>query len=175
MGGASAQRGLSGRPAYRLGQTPALVWSGDGIAGPDGCPARILGAPRLHRGCGRCGASKRGRVDGPKRWQAIPTFAVAVLLLHAAAASAGSVVVTIIDGDKAVADITLPNPAGGNYTAEFELDTGKPHHAPRHRFTLENLTNLGALPDDRVVDRVGRSPRNADGSGAPSTVFGLIP
>jgi len=70
-------------------------------------------------------------VDGRKRWQAIPTFAVAALLLHAAAASAGSVVVTIIDGDKARADITLPNPGGGNYTAEFELE-----------FEPTNLQNL---------------------------------
>lgn len=70
-------------------------------------------------------------MDGRKRWQAIPTFAVAVLLLYAAAASAGSVVVTIIDGDKAVADITLPNPGGGNYTAEFELE-----------FEPTNLQNL---------------------------------
>lgn len=70
-------------------------------------------------------------MNSRKRWQAIPIFAVAVLLLHAAAASAGSVVVTIIDGDKAHADITLPNPGGGNYTAEFELE-----------FEPTNLQNL---------------------------------
>jgi hypothetical protein len=66
--------------------------------------------------------SKRGRVNSPKRWQAVPALAVATLLLHAAAVSAGGVVVTIIGGDKARADITLPNPGGGNYTAEFELE-----------------------------------------------------
>lgn len=70
-------------------------------------------------------------MNGRKRWRAIPTFAVAALLLHTAAASAGSVIVTIIDGDKARADITLPNPGGGNYTAEFELD-----------FEPTNLQNL---------------------------------
>jgi len=70
-------------------------------------------------------------VDGRKRGRAIPIFAVAALLLHTAAASAGSVVVTIIDGDKARADITLPNPGGGNYTAEFELE-----------FEPTNLQNL---------------------------------
>jgi kynurenine formamidase len=45
------------------------------------------------------------------------------------------------------------------------------HH---HRFTLENLTNLGALPTTGSWIVWG-GPRNADGSGAPSTVFGLIP
>ena len=43
-----------------------------------------------------------------------------------------------------------------------------------HRFTLENLTNLGALPTTGSWITWG-GPRNADGSGAPSTVFGLIP
>ncbi|HEV7489354.1 MAG TPA: DUF6689 family protein [Rhodanobacteraceae bacterium] len=61
-------------------------------------------------------------MNSPKRWQAVPALAVATLLLHAAAVSAGGVVVTIIGGDKARADITLPNPGGGNYTAEFELE-----------------------------------------------------
>jgi kynurenine formamidase len=43
-----------------------------------------------------------------------------------------------------------------------------------HRFTLENLTNLGALP---AIGSwiVWGGPRNSEGSGAPSTVFGLIP
>ena len=44
----------------------------------------------------------------------------------------------------------------------------------RHRFTLENLTNLGALPTTGAWIIWG-GPRNQDGSGAPSTVFGLIP
>jgi hypothetical protein len=62
----------------------------------------------------------------------IPTFAVAgLLLLQSAAAMAGGVVVTIIDGRKAKADITLPNPGGGDYTAEFELE-----------FETDNLQNL---------------------------------
>ena len=52
-------------------------------------------------------------------------------LLYSAAALAGGVVVTIIDGRKAKADITLPNPGGGNYTAEFELE-----------FEVANLQNL---------------------------------
>jgi hypothetical protein len=47
----------------------------------------------------------------------------AMLSAYASAASAGdSVVVTIIDGRKAKADITLVNPNGGHYTAEFELE-----------------------------------------------------
>jgi len=55
-----------------------------------------------------------------------------ILLLQSAAACAGGVVVTIIDGRKAKADITLPNPNGGNYTAEFEIEF--------ERDGLENLT-----------------------------------
>jgi len=66
------------------------------------------------------------------RWRMIPTLAVAGLLsLFSAAAVAGSVVVTIIDGRKAHADITLPNPGGGSYTAEFEIE-----------FETDNLQNL---------------------------------
>jgi len=56
---------------------------------------------------------------------------LAMSLLYSAAAGAGGVVVTIIDGRKAKADITLPNPGGGNYTAEFELE-----------FEVANLQNL---------------------------------
>ena len=53
----------------------------------------------------------------------LPTLAVAGwLLLAAGSAFAGGVVVEIVDGRKAKADITLPNPGGGNYTAEFELE-----------------------------------------------------
>jgi hypothetical protein len=64
----------------------------------------------------------------------IPTLAVAgLLLLQSAAAMAGGVVVTIVDGRKAKADITLPNPGGGNYTAEFDLE-----------FEIANLQNLTA-------------------------------
>lgn len=75
---------------------------------------------------------KRGRVNVRRRWRMIPTRAVAaLLLLYAAAASAGSVVVTIINGDTAQAEITLPNPGGGNYTAEFEIE-----------FEPTNLQNL---------------------------------
>lgn len=61
----------------------------------------------------------------------IPILVVAGVLLQSAAATAGSVVVTIIDGRTAVADITLPNPGGGSFTAEFELE-----------FEVQNLQNL---------------------------------
>lgn len=44
----------------------------------------------------------------------------------------------------------------------------------RHRVTIENLTNLGSLPTTGAWIVLG-SPRNVDGSGAPGTVFGLIP
>lgn len=68
-----------------------------------------------------------------KRWPKLPVIAVAgILLLQSAAACAGGVVVTIIDGRKAKADVTLPNPNGGDYTAEFELEF--------ERDGLENLT-----------------------------------
>jgi hypothetical protein len=69
-------------------------------------------------------------VNGRKQWRTIPTLAVAILLLHAAAASAGSVVVTIINGNTARADITLSD-ANGTYTAEFDV-----------QFETENLQNL---------------------------------
>jgi kynurenine formamidase len=44
----------------------------------------------------------------------------------------------------------------------------------RHRFTLENLTNLGAMPATGGWIVIG-GPRNRNGSGAPSTIFGLVP
>jgi len=70
-------------------------------------------------------------VNDPKRRRKIPTLAVAGLfLLGPAAAIAGSVVVTIIGGDTARADITLSD-VNGTYTAEFELE-----------FETENLKNL---------------------------------
>ena len=40
--------------------------------------------------------------------------------------------------------------------------------------TLENLAHLGALPPTGAWIALG-SPRNANGSGAPGTVFGFIP
>jgi len=46
-----------------------------------------------------------------------------MLIAYASAAIAGdSVVVTIVDGRTAKADITLVNPNGGHYTAEFEIE-----------------------------------------------------
>lgn len=44
----------------------------------------------------------------------------------------------------------------------------------RHRFTLENLTNLGQMPTTGGWIVIG-GPRNRHGSGAPSTIFGLVP
>lgn len=44
----------------------------------------------------------------------------------------------------------------------------------RHRFTLENLTNLDAMPTTGGWIVIG-GPRNRNGSGAPSTVLGLMP
>lgn len=44
----------------------------------------------------------------------------------------------------------------------------------RHRFTLENLTNLDAMPVTGGWIVIG-GPRNREGSGAPSTVMGLVP
>lgn len=43
-----------------------------------------------------------------------------------------------------------------------------------HRMTLENLANLDAMPVRGGWIVVG-GPRNIDGSGAPGTVFGLVP
>src|SRR5262245_21230965 len=44
----------------------------------------------------------------------------------------------------------------------------------KHRVTIENLTNLDALPPAGAWIVLG-SPRNVYGSGAPGTVFGLVP
>jgi kynurenine formamidase len=44
----------------------------------------------------------------------------------------------------------------------------------RHRITLENLTNLDALPAVGAWIVVG-GPRNAHGSGAPGTVMAIVP
>jgi kynurenine formamidase len=44
----------------------------------------------------------------------------------------------------------------------------------RHRFTLENLTGLDQLPTTGAWIVIG-GPRNRHGSGAPSTIFGLVP
>lgn len=44
----------------------------------------------------------------------------------------------------------------------------------RHRVTIENLAHLGQLPTTGAWIVLG-SPRNIHGSGAPGTVFGLIP
>lgn len=51
-----------------------------------------------------------------------------VLTACAAGAHAGSVVVTIVDGRKAHADISLPAPGGGQYTAEFEIEFENPQN-----------------------------------------------
>lgn len=69
-----------------------------------------------------------------KRWRLLPTLAVAAWLsLQSGAAAAGGVIVdvTIVGGDTAVAEITVPNPNGGAFTAEFEIE-----------FEAENLQNL---------------------------------
>ncbi len=43
-----------------------------------------------------------------------------------------------------------------------------------HRMTIENMTNLDALPATGAYVVLG-SPRNVHGSGAPGTVFGFLP
>ena len=44
----------------------------------------------------------------------------------------------------------------------------------RHRIDLENLTNVGALPPRGAWIIVG-GPRNANGSGSPATIYGMVP
>jgi len=61
-----------------------------------------------------------------------------------------------------------PDPGSDFHYRETSLTLHK------HRFTLENLTNLGALPAVGAWITWG-GPRNREGSGAPSTVFGLMP
>lgn len=48
------------------------------------------------------------------------------LALMLVGARADATVVVTITGDKAKADITLPNPGGGDYTAEFEIEFENP-------------------------------------------------
>jgi hypothetical protein len=62
------------------------------------------------------------------RFAAVARIAGCITLFHCGWLQAGgSVVVTIIDGYKARADITLPAPLG-NYTAEFDLEFDAPHN-----------------------------------------------
>jgi len=63
-----------------------------------------------------------GRLTGGWRECLLRALVLAAVALPCSGALAGGVVVTIIDGRTAKADITLPNPNGGNYTAEFELE-----------------------------------------------------
>ena len=44
----------------------------------------------------------------------------------------------------------------------------------RHRIDLENLTNVNALPPRGAWIIVG-GPRNANGSGSPATIYGMVP
>jgi kynurenine formamidase len=44
----------------------------------------------------------------------------------------------------------------------------------KHRFTLENLTNLGLMPPSGGWIVIG-GPRNRAGSGAPGSIIGLVP
>lgn len=61
-----------------------------------------------------------------------------------------------------------PDPGSDFHFRETSLTLHK------HRFTIENMTNLGELPTTGAWIVWG-SPRNRGGSGAPSTVLGLIP
>jgi kynurenine formamidase len=61
-----------------------------------------------------------------------------------------------------------PDPASDSRYMETWLTLRK------HRLTLENLTNLDALPPVGAYVVMG-SPRNVNGSGAPGTIFGFIP
>jgi hypothetical protein len=119
--GGSAQRVLARARRYRRARARALVWpSNEGPCGPE----RRAQLPRR----------REAGVTGNQRAGVLTTFAIAALLLLSStrASAGGSVVVTITDGRKAKADITLPNPNGGNYTAEFEIEF--------ERDGLQNLT-----------------------------------
>jgi hypothetical protein len=108
---AYAQRTRARAGGYRLARSPALVW--------------------LAKSGAR--APERGRVNELRCWRMIALLCGATMLTaYASTAMAGdSVVVTIVDGRKAKADIELVNPNGGHYSAEFELE-----------FETEGLQNL---------------------------------
>lgn len=57
----------------------------------------------------------------------------------------GTIIVTIIDGRKAKAEITLPRPGGGDYTADLELEFDNP----------QNLTEACLGIDADVLDAAG--------------------
>jgi kynurenine formamidase len=75
-----------------------------------------------------------------------------------------------VQGDRGLlgTDTFGPDPGSDSHFRETALTLHQ------HRFTLENLTNLGALPATGSWIVWG-GPRNENGSGAPSTVFGLVP
>ncbi|HVT33564.1 MAG TPA: DUF6689 family protein [Rhodanobacteraceae bacterium] len=90
----------------------------------------------------------------------LPLLAIAgALMLGSTRARAGdSVVVTIVDGRKAKADITLAKPGGGDYTAEFEIEF--------EAQGLENLTpecigiSADVLDAGEIADVEGRLPHD---------------
>jgi Family of unknown function (DUF6689) len=105
----------------------------------------------------------RGSVNHRRRSRTLPVLAVSgALLLLPLIAAAGSVVVTIVNGDTAHADISLQDPNGPSvYTAEFELE-----------FETENLQNLtvecigitaDVLDASEISDIESRLPHGAGG------------
>jgi hypothetical protein len=99
-------------------------------------------------------------VSGSRHWRNFTTLAVAgCLLLQTSLAIAGGVVVTIQNGRKAKADITLPNPGGGNYTAELEIEFEEGN--------VDNLTvecigiTADVLDAGEIADIQNRMPRQS--------------
>lgn len=73
---------------------------------------------------------------------------------NVAVAGAGAVIVTIVDGRKAKADISLPRPGGGVYAASFELE----FHNPQN-LTVECVgISADVLDAAEIVDIEGRLP-----------------
>lgn len=97
---------------------------------------------------------------------AIASLAACFALFHGETARAGSVVVTIIDGYKAHAEITLPvpPPGSGNYTAEFELEFENPHNLSVACLGLD----ADVLDSGEIADIESRLPSPASQSIDPA-------
>jgi kynurenine formamidase len=132
------------------GQMPAgaavLLWTGCGAFwGPE-----LSRTDPTYYNCGQPGArfSQPGFSEGAVRW----LIETGVLAKRGALGT----------------DTFGPDPSSDASFSESFLTLA------RHRFTLENLANLGSMPTTGSWIVIG-GPRNRNGSGAPSTVFGLVP
>jgi kynurenine formamidase len=127
---------------------------GAAVIGRTGCsrfwgPRRGAGIPTYYNcGSGRAGFHQPGFSERSVRW----------LLRNDVLSTRGAL----------GTDTFGPDPGTDPKFLESSLTLRK------HRFTLENLTNLGLMPPSGGWIVIG-GPRNRSGSGAPGSIFGLVP